>query len=114
MRANSSGIRLNKSDAAIAKAMITRGDRQHDIASWFGVNGGRIAEISTGDKFAGVSTSTDKLPPKGPYGPPLRNAMNALNEARKVLEKAQFGHVEQSEVTEALKTIDKFSASLRY
>src|SRR5260370_14167233 len=30
--------------------MLARGDRQHDIASYFGVNGGRIGEIATGDK----------------------------------------------------------------
>jgi hypothetical protein len=29
--------------------MLARGDRQHDIASYFGVNGGRIGEIATGD-----------------------------------------------------------------
>jgi hypothetical protein len=30
--------------------MLARGDRQHDIALYFGVNGGRIGEIATGDK----------------------------------------------------------------
>jgi hypothetical protein len=49
------------------KAMLHRGDRQHDIAAWFGVNGGRIAEISTGNTFASVPMATGDLPPKGPY-----------------------------------------------
>ena len=51
-KAQPSGIRLCSEDAAIVKGMLARGDRQHDIAAWFGVNGGRIGEISTGAKFA--------------------------------------------------------------
>ncbi|MDJ0627611.1 MAG: hypothetical protein QNJ44_05080 [Rhodobacter sp.] len=67
-RAEPSGIRLDESDAAIVKGMLARGDRQHDIAAWFGVNGGRIAEISTGAKFADVEPADmADLPPRGPY-----------------------------------------------
>jgi hypothetical protein len=66
-KASRSGIRLTRDDAAIVKGMLARGDRQHDIASWFGVNGGRIAEISTGDNFASVTMERDNLPPSGPY-----------------------------------------------
>ena len=47
-RAESSGITLSTADAALIKGMLLRGDRQHDIAAWFGVNGGRVAEIATG------------------------------------------------------------------
>ena len=39
---------LSDREIAIAKGMILRGDRQHDIAAYFGENGGRIGEISTG------------------------------------------------------------------
>jgi hypothetical protein len=67
-RASASGMRLTESDAAIAKGMLSRGDRQHDIAAWFGVNGGRIAEIANGVTFRNVAFSpTDNLPPRGPY-----------------------------------------------
>ncbi len=66
-KAPSSGIRLTETDAAIVKGMIARGDRQHDIAAWFGVNGGRIAEISSGDTFGDVDAASDSLPPPGPY-----------------------------------------------
>ena len=38
---------LNDAEIAIVKGMLARGDRQHDIAAYFGINGGRIAEIST-------------------------------------------------------------------
>lgn len=67
-KAQSSGNRLDEEDAAIVKGMLARGDRQHDIAAWFGVNGGRIAEISTGAKFATVkAVEMAALPPQGPY-----------------------------------------------
>ena len=42
---------------------MARGDRQHDVAAHFGVNGGRIAEIASGLKFADVlSADIGKLP----------------------------------------------------
>lgn len=67
-KAQPSGIRLSSEDAAFVKGMLARGDRQHDIAAWFGVNGGRIGEISTGAKFAEVKAADPvDLPPQGPY-----------------------------------------------
>ncbi len=67
MCAAKSTVHLSKADAAIIKAMIIRGDKQHDIASWFGQNGGRVGEISTGDEFSEVEPATGNLPPAGPY-----------------------------------------------
>jgi hypothetical protein len=61
---------LNDSEIAIVKGMIKRGDRQHDIAAYFGVNGGRIGEISTGKRGIGIgvdAAAADQLPPAGPY-----------------------------------------------
>ena len=67
-RARPSGIHLTEADAAQAKGMLLRGDRQHDIASWFGVNPGRIAEIATRLTYGWVlPAASDKLPPPGPY-----------------------------------------------
>jgi hypothetical protein len=67
-RAEASGVTLDRDDAAVVKGMLTRGDRQHDIAAWFGVNGGRIAEIATGANFPGIAAaSATDLPPPGPY-----------------------------------------------
>jgi hypothetical protein len=67
-RAEPSGITLSSDDAAVIKGMLARGDRQHDIAAWFGVNGGRIAEIAIGDKFPNVAAApASELPPPGPY-----------------------------------------------
>jgi len=47
--------------------MIARGDRQHDIAAVFAVNGGRIGETSTGENFAHVVAASSNIPPKAPY-----------------------------------------------
>ena len=67
-KAPSSGNPLNEKYAAIVKGMLARGDRQHDIACWFGVNSGRISEISTGAKFNEVEKADQTiLPPSGPY-----------------------------------------------
>lgn len=66
-RAEYIGVRLTKAEAAIVKGMLIRGDRQHEVASWFGVNGGRVGEISKGHKFFDVFPQTDNLPRPGPY-----------------------------------------------
>jgi len=91
-RAPASGISLNEEDAAIVKGMLNRGDRQHDIAAWFGVNGGRIAEILNGTKFSEVdSVPTQLLPPPGPY-PSGREAavlIQAIAKARQALDRAE-------------------------
>jgi len=72
--------------------MIARGDRQHDIAAWFGVNGGRIAEIASGQKFANVSPAAQtNLPPVGPYptGHDAFIALNALRAAKQAIAAAE-------------------------
>lgn len=61
---------LSNSEIAIVKGMIKRGDRQHDIAAYFGVNGGRIGEINVGYRGIGdgiEAAPEDRLPPPGPY-----------------------------------------------
>lgn len=67
-RGKASGYSLTSSDARIVRGMQQRGDRDHDIASWFGVNQGRIAEVKDG-KFGSVDPApANELPPKGPPG----------------------------------------------
>lgn len=78
-RAPASGIVLDENEAAIAKGMLLRGDRQHDVAAWFGVNGGRIAELATGYRFEDVTPApVGTLPPPGPY-PAAKVALAAIN-----------------------------------
>jgi len=91
-RALPSGISLTEEDAALVKGMLARGDRQHDIAAWFGVNGGRIGEIATGAKYADVETApTQLLPPPGPYlsGRDAEVLIDALTRARQALDSAE-------------------------
>lgn len=69
-KAPSSGVKITTSDAALIKGMSNRGDRQADIASYLGINQGRVNEILTGmnRKFLSVEPATeDELPPPGPY-----------------------------------------------
>ena len=82
---------LNNIEIAIVKGMIARGDRQHDIAAYFGVNGGRIAEINTGHTGHGVKAATPQdLPPSGPYmaGRSALRARNALLSLRDQIDEA--------------------------
>ena len=44
-RAKPSGLTITERDAALIRGMIKRGDRHHDIAAFFGLNQGRIAEV---------------------------------------------------------------------
>lgn len=67
-RGKASGYILTKADAAIVLAMQARGDRDHDIAAWFGVNQGRVAEVKDG-KFGSVAPApASSLPPTGAPG----------------------------------------------
>ncbi|MCA0206775.1 hypothetical protein [Pararhodobacter sp.] len=60
---------LTYRETQIVKGMLERGDKQHDIAAYFGVNGGRIAEVATGkcDYPGAPPASAENLPPPGPY-----------------------------------------------
>ena len=73
-RALDSGQRVTEETAAVIKAMVQRGDRAHDVASFFGLNPGRVAEVANGHRFPSTeAASADTLPPAGPYlGPLLR------------------------------------------
>jgi hypothetical protein len=86
-RARSSGRRLSAEEAAKVKAMLQRGDRHHDIAAWFGVNQGRIAEVKSGYIFPEVSPAgIQDLPPQGSPGRMAMISMKALDDVRKALE----------------------------
>ena len=72
--------------------MLARGDRSHDVASWFGVNPGRVAEIATRQKFAEVAIACDSdLPPPGPYLAPIASgaSLDAIAVARAALVQAE-------------------------
>ena len=68
-RAAAGPRRLSADMAAVAKGMLARGDRQHDIAAYFGLNAGRISELAKGTTYLEVEPLPEAaLPPAGPYG----------------------------------------------
>jgi hypothetical protein len=86
-RARPSGRRLSAEEAAMVKAMLIRGDRHHDIAAWFGVNQGRIAEVKSGELFPEVSPADPKrLPPQGSPGRIALKCIEALEQVRDLIE----------------------------
>lgn len=67
-RARNSGIMLTEIDVARILGMHARGDRQHDIAAYHGVDSARVSEVVKGRKFDGVSPMPSAaLPSPGPY-----------------------------------------------
>jgi len=90
-RAAASGRRLTSADASIIKGMIARGDRHHDIAAWFGVNQGRIAEVNGEAVYADVPIApAQSLPPPGPYSSGrAARAISALEGAKSALDQAK-------------------------
>ena len=80
-RGKASGYSLTTKDARVVSGMQARGDRDHDIAAWFGVNQGRVAEVKEG-KFGIVSlAASNELPPKGPPGVKGRRLRTSLENA---------------------------------
>ncbi|MCL2714824.1 MAG: hypothetical protein FWD68_09655 [Alphaproteobacteria bacterium] len=55
-------------DARIAIGMLARGDKQHDVAAWFGENQARIVEASKGAFGTTEAAPASELPPKGSPG----------------------------------------------
>lgn len=92
-KARASGVRLTFRDTEVVMGMLARGDRQHDIAAYFGVNGGRIGEVATGDNIYPNAevVPEEKLPPPGPYMTKyaLRPVIVTLNEAIVAIELAE-------------------------
>jgi hypothetical protein len=92
-KASASGISLGYRETCIVKGMLARGDRQHDIASYFGVNGGRIAEVANGTNIYPNAQPTPEadLPPPGPYMTKfaVQSVIDTLNEAIEALELAE-------------------------
>ena len=90
-RAAPSGRRLSAADASLVKGMLARGDRQHDIAAWFGVNSGRIIDVKnrTLHPDAPIARKAD-LPPPGPYssGRAAHQALAALKIAKAAIDAA--------------------------
>jgi hypothetical protein len=93
-RARASGHTLRAADAPIIFGMVAREDRDHDIAAWFGVNQGRIAEVKDGTKFGVVPAApAGQLPPSGPPGIKGRILRMAID---RVVECLENGNLEEA------------------
>lgn len=51
---------ITREQAAIAKGLLARGDKQSDIAAFLSTNSGRIAEINTGARHKDVAAVPGK------------------------------------------------------
>jgi hypothetical protein len=85
-KGKASGYHLTNHDASIVLGMIARGDRDHDIAAYFGVNQGRIAEVKNGEFGSTSAVPAEQLPPKGPPGVKGRRSRYSLGEIAKALD----------------------------
>lgn len=86
-RGKASGYVLQNSDVPTVLGMQNRGDRDHDIAAWFGVNQGRVAEAKEGKYGPGKPAPQNALPPKGPPGIKGRRLKRAVDQALDKLRK---------------------------
>jgi hypothetical protein len=87
---------LSTEQAAIVKGLLARGDKQHEIAAFFGVNGGRIAEIKTGAKHSTVKPASARRLPSSEdllRGHAVVEARTALLNARAAID-AALQHLE--------------------
>jgi hypothetical protein len=105
-KGKSSGISLSNRDAGMVLGMVARDDREHDIAAWFGVNQGRIAEVKQGSHGSIVAAPAHELPPKGPPGPKGRVLRAAVKKALTVLEQKGSDDEIKAILAEAAKRYD--------
>ena len=77
---------LTNNDAKLVLGMVVRGDKEHDIAAWFGENQARIAEVKQGSHGSVTAAPAEDLPPKGAPGPKGRLLRGAAKNALKALQ----------------------------
>jgi hypothetical protein len=85
-RAERSGRRVRAADVPLILAMVARGDRRHDIAAWFGLNQGRIAEVEEGRHGTPPLAHQATLPPSGSPGPKALTVRTALDRVMAALD----------------------------
>ena len=77
---------LTNRDAQIVLGMVNRGDKDHDIAAWFGENQARIAEVKDGSHGQQNPAKKEELPPRGAPGPKGRLLRGSVKNAIAKLE----------------------------
>lgn len=89
---------LSEGEIRIVRGMLARGDAQHHIAAYFGVNSARINDIKQGLVAPSVAAAArEELPPPGPYmaGRSALRARETLQALRELID-------------DAIKDIDRF------
>lgn len=76
---------LTVNDAKIAIGMLARGDKQHDVAAWFGENQARIVEAAGGALGTLEAAPADQLPPRGSPGIKGRRLLAFVDKAVEAL-----------------------------
>jgi hypothetical protein len=104
MAKKASGHSIGPDDVPTILAMDARGDRDHDIAAWFGVNQGRIAEAKDG-KWGTPPMATGPLPPKGPPGIKGRRLREAVDAAI-----AEFGNDPNSAMDALVAAVEDYDS----
>lgn len=78
---------LTQEQAGLVKGLLARGEKQHDVAAFFGENGGRIAEIKTGKRYPDIAPAAKKDLPS----PSDVASGYAVYVARQAILRAQLG-----------------------
>ena len=99
-KATRSGLSVNTADVPVILAMVARGDRRHDIAAWFGLNQGRIAEVENGKHGTLSLAPGSQLPPSGSPGP---KALAMRDAVRKAISDLGSGQKSAGDIVKALK-----------
>lgn len=87
---------LTNNDASIVMGMVARKDNDHNIAAWFGVNQGRIAEVKAGSHGQVQPAPAAELPPKGAPGLKGRRLRGAVEKAVALLAQKEFAAAEET------------------
>jgi hypothetical protein len=107
MAKNASGYRVTDTDLPTILGMVARGDRNHDIAAWFGLNQGRIKGAKDGMYGSPAAAHSSKLPPKGPPGIKGRRLREASAKVLAALKKGPSGLQEATDrLADAIKDYD--------
>lgn len=109
-KGKASGYSLSKKDIPIVLGMAARGDRNHDIAAWFGVNQGRIAEAKAGKMGSPQAASAYSLPPAGAPGIKGKRIRDIAEKIMKISNDTSLSNrIARDKVMElAQEAIDKF------
>ena len=101
---------LTHKDATIIMGMLARGDKNHDIAAWYGENPARIAEVKDGTAFGSVAAApAADLPPKGAVGLKGRRLRAYASDALDILKAKGAAGVDDAikEIEAGLKRFDQ-------